>query len=234
MPVGDAVFVLSGNRALRLLPEIGCAIVEFSSEYSTMYEIGMSSDGRKEPVFDNALPAESAISPQVNLAQGHNTIISDPFIYEEEPAADSAAILLRCGIVVAVALGAFGGYRYHQANVMDTQIAGEMRTDWAGRPLATNDAGDLVWPNDKAAPRNIDLTTTASIPSKQEPKVIEAEPLPIGGAINKNAKFHVVESGDTLSAIARAHKVSTSDIMEINSIENPRRIKPGMKLYVTR
>ena len=58
-----------------------------------MYEIGMSSDGRKEPVFDSAFPAEGETSAQVNLAQGHNTIISAPFLYEEEPKADAAAIL---------------------------------------------------------------------------------------------------------------------------------------------
>jgi len=198
-----------------------------------MYELGMSSDGRREPVFDDFTPTTGGSTASLENGSTYRTTPSDPFVLEEETGADAAAILMRAGIVVALVLGAFGGYKYHQGTTLDNQIAGQTRTDWAGRPLATNEQGDLIWPDGKA-PRKIDLTTTASIKSRPTPKVIEAKPDLVSGKISADAKFHIVESGDTLSAISRKYKVSTAGIMEINKIENPRRIKPGMKLYVTR
>ncbi len=200
-----------------------------------MYELGMSSDGRREPVFGEPVANAADISLSMDNGASYSAEPRDPFVLDDDHDMDAGAILMRSGIVIALALAAFGGYKFHQGNHVSTQTAGEIRTDWAGRPLATNDQGNLVWPDGQdKAPRNIDLTKTASIDSKPKPKVIEAKPIPIGKKVSANAKFHIVESGDTLSAIARNYKVSTADIMEINSIENPRRIKPGMKLYVTR
>lgn len=48
------------------------------------------------------------------------------------------------------------------------------------------------------------------------------------------AKTYVVQSGDTLSAIARKTGVSVNTLQEINNIKNPRRIHPGMQLRLSR
>jgi LysM repeat protein len=79
--------------------------------------------------------------------------------------------------------------------------------------------------------RKIDLTTTGSISKMPE---AEVKPTPIKLQNTTDAKFHVVQPGDTLSAIGRKFKIKTSEIMELNSIENARLIKPGMKLIVSK
>ncbi|MDJ0613111.1 MAG: LysM peptidoglycan-binding domain-containing protein [Rhizobiaceae bacterium] len=191
----------------------------------------MSSDGRKEPVFGDPKSMTGDAVPSIDTGATFAPSPSAPFLLEDEPGPDASAILMRSGIVIALVLAAFGGYKYHLGTKVDSQIADHSRTDWTGGPVATNESGNLILPTgSNKATRQIDLTTTASITSKPEPRVTEIETIRSGTA----PKFHIVESGDTLSAIARTYEISTTDIMTINKIENPRLIKPGMKLFVTK
>ncbi|MBO7299116.1 MAG: LysM peptidoglycan-binding domain-containing protein [Kiritimatiellae bacterium] len=43
---------------------------------------------------------------------------------------------------------------------------------------------------------------------------------------------HIVESGQTISEIAQAYKVSQKEIMEVNKIKDAARIRVGQKLYI--
>lgn len=190
-----------------------------------MYELGMSSKAKKEPVF-GAYPSGDA-EQQGNLVQ-----FAD-YILEEETGDGLGRILIRSGFVALFAFSVYAGYHYVQGSAEKRQLAdGASRTDWAGRPLSTTEDGKLAWPDKNAKPENIDPTHTASI--KHQGRIITERPVPI---TRKNAAtangIYIVKPGDTLSGIGRAHKISTKQIMAINGIENPRLIKPGMKLKVS-
>lgn len=47
-----------------------------------------------------------------------------------------------------------------------------------------------------------------------------------------SARTHVVASGETLSAIAAAYRVRTSDIIRINNLSNPNALRVGQKLAI--
>lgn len=47
-------------------------------------------------------------------------------------------------------------------------------------------------------------------------------------------KVHIVKRGENLTIISRKVKVSTKELMEINGLKNPNRIKPGMELRLSR
>lgn len=200
-----------------------------------MYELGMSSDNRREPTFDTEFYAPEEAAPTVALAPQQSD--NEP-MYIEEAGPDVAAILMRSGIIIAIAIGSLGAYKFYQGSHVDNQLANtSARYDWAGRPLATNEQGDLVWPKDKKNVRQIDTTKTASVKKESKVTLVTSKPSPVKTQqlqVSAIAKTYVVQPGDTLSAIGRLHKISANTIMEINAIENPRKIRPGMKLYVSR
>ncbi|MBQ9693598.1 MAG: LysM peptidoglycan-binding domain-containing protein [Kiritimatiellae bacterium] len=51
-------------------------------------------------------------------------------------------------------------------------------------------------------------------------------------AQQKSGYNHVVEAGQTLSAIAQAYKVSVKSIMKANKITDPTRIRIGQELFI--
>lgn len=51
-------------------------------------------------------------------------------------------------------------------------------------------------------------------------------------AAQKTGYTHVVESGQTLSAIAQAYKVSVKSIMKANKIKDPTRVRVGQELFI--
>ena len=59
-------------------------------------------------------------------------------------------------------------------------------------------------------------------------------PLGIGPQPQPSAVSYTVLGGDTLFLIARAHGVSVQDLIEANSITNPRRLSPGQILRIPR
>ena len=51
-------------------------------------------------------------------------------------------------------------------------------------------------------------------------------------AAQKSGYNHVVEAGQTLSAIAQAYKVSVKSIMQANNIKDPTKMRVGQKLFI--
>ena len=51
-------------------------------------------------------------------------------------------------------------------------------------------------------------------------------------AAQKTGYTHVVEAGQTLSAIAQAYKVNVKSIMKANNIKDPTRIRVGQELFI--
>jgi membrane-bound lytic murein transglycosylase D len=55
-----------------------------------------------------------------------------------------------------------------------------------------------------------------------------------GGGAGGLEVTHVVESGETLGGIARRHGVSTKQLMALNDIKDPRRVRAGQRLIIRR
>lgn len=177
-----------------------------------MLHLGMSADGRKEPIFEVQNAPEN--EPVRSLSG-----LSD-YILEDEPHAGLGKIVIRSAFVVLFGVACVAGYHF----------VDNSRTD---RQLATNTTKPF---SEDAAPSNIrkiDLTQTGSI-KKDASKLVLERPIPIDLDKTTGQKVHVVKPGDTLSAISREHKISAQEIIALNGIENPRLIKPGMKLKVSR
>lgn len=80
-------------------------------------------------------------------------------------------------------------------------------------------------------PRAGEPTTTmppATPPVVEKPVTPVEETKPVVAEVS--AKTYVVKSGDALSTIAMRFKVSKSDIMKLNKITNPNKIRVGQKL----
>lgn len=172
-----------------------------------MLHLGMSADGREEPVFEAHTGHEGEIDRS----------FSD-YILEDEPHAGLGKVIIRGGFVILFGAALFAGFHFVQDSRADRQLAG----DTSVIPDQTN----------KKDIRKIDLTQTGSI--KDTTKLVLDRPIPIELDKPVKQKVHVVQPGDTLSAISRKHNVSAKEIIALNSIENPRLIKPGMKLKVSR
>lgn len=188
-----------------------------------MYEVGMSANSRVEPIFEPDVKQWEGEAP-VSLGYEH-------LIYEEEAYAGFSGILLKSGLIVLAAITAYGGYQFLTSN--SAQVAdSKPGYDWSGKPIDAKERLRLTGVKDQTKTvRKIDLTQTASVKKHVNPI---GKPVAIAPKKLSNAQFHVVQSGDTLSAIGRMFKISAADIMEINSIEDARRIKPGMKLIISK
>ena len=55
-----------------------------------------------------------------------------------------------------------------------------------------------------------------------------------GGGTSGTGLEHVVESGQTLSAIAQAYGVTVSAIVKANKLANPNSVRVGQKLFIPR
>ncbi len=189
-----------------------------------MYEVGMSAKGRVEPVFEPEVTQWEGEAP-VSLGAEH-------LIYEEEAYGGFSGLLLKSGFVILLAITAYGGYQFLTGDNKLQLTDGKPGHDWSGKPIDEKERLRLTGVKDELKPvRKIDLTQTGSIKEEQSPI---GKPVAITQATSTGAKFHVVQSGDTLSQIGRKFKISAAEIMKINSIEDARRIKPGMKLIVSR
>ena len=71
--------------------------------------------------------------------------------------------------------------------------------------------------------------TTPPLPPVVAPKIDEVK-APVVPVAEVGSKVYVVKSGDSLSRIAARCKVSKKDIIKLNNITNPDKIKVGQKL----
>ncbi|MFH1476786.1 MAG: LysM domain-containing protein [Verrucomicrobiota bacterium] len=67
---------------------------------------------------------------------------------------------------------------------------------------------------------------------KSSPKSKSAAAKANAGATGMTGYEHVVQEGDTLSAIAAAYKVKTSAIIEANKLQSPDTLLKGQKLFI--
>ena len=189
-----------------------------------MYEVGMSANSRVEPVFEPEIKQWEGEAP-VSLGAEH-------LVYEEEVYGGFSGLLLKSGLVVLLAISAYGGYQIFGSNDSLKLADGKPGYDWSGKPIDEKERLRLTGVEDQnKTVRKIDLTQTGSVKKHVNPI---GNPVPIKPANLTSAKFHIVQSGDTISQIGRKFKISAAEIMKINSIEDARRIKPGMKLIVSK
>ncbi len=78
---------------------------------------------------------------------------------------------------------------------------------------------------------NEEAVTPVVMPPTTEvvPQVTEVKPEPKAEAVVES-KSYVVKSGESLGSIAKRFKVSTKDIIKLNNITNPNKIRVGQKL----
>jgi LysM repeat protein len=73
-------------------------------------------------------------------------------------------------------------------------------------------------------------TKIKTIADKQRAEIAAAEKA--AKAAQKSGYTHVVEAGQTISAIAQAYKVSASSILKANRIKDPTKIRVGQELFI--
>lgn len=75
-------------------------------------------------------------------------------------------------------------------------------------------------------------STTVMPPSVEQPKPTPVEPQPVEQppAPKPEPKIYVVDKGDSLAYIGKRFNVSVKDIIALNSIKNPDKLKVGQKL----
>lgn len=182
-----------------------------------MYEVGMSANSRVEPVF----------KPQITQWEGEAPVSlgAEHLFYEEEADGNFTSLLIKSGFVVLLTISVYAGYQFFTST--NTVLSSETQSeqDGSGKQINLADKGQTN------SVRKIDLTQTGSVKKDVNPI---GKPVPITSTDSTKATFHVVQSGDTLSQIGRKFNISTAEIMKINSIEDARRIKPGMKLIISK
>lgn len=105
-------------------------------------------------------------------------------------------------------------------------------------PVPKNSTASAVTPSAPAAPSQAETVadstsnqTTAPAPAKpvakEEAKIAKA--LPVG---NETGNFYIVAKGDNPVKIAKKLKVSESELLSVNHIDDPRKLQIGQKLIV--
>lgn len=190
-----------------------------------MYEVCMSADSRVEPDFSQ--------DPQKWIGEAPASLGAECLMYEENNSSSTNSLLIKSGFLVLFTVSIYTGYQFLKQTSAHPQLASTQLSVDPSNSSASKSIGEQLaeLENQTKSIREIDLTTTGSI--KKTPAPI-SKPTPIKPQITTDAKIHVVQPGDTLSAIGRKFKIKTAEIMELNAIENVRLIKPGMKLIVSR
>lgn len=117
----------------------------------------------------------------------------------------------------------------------------------ASRLSAVERGGDTVSQAELAAVRS-DLAAVKDVQGRLREEIVEditkrltalaqkreaeARQAAKAAAAQKSGYNHVVEAGQTLSAIAQAYKVSVKSIMQANNIKDPTKVRVGQKLFI--
>ena len=92
-------------------------------------------------------------------------------------------------------------------------------------------AEDLITMNDLRAAGGLHVGQTLKIPAGATPaQVLPAVPKTV--ALRDSGNIYTVVHGDTLAGIARKLHVVYDDLVRLNKIEDPRKLKIGLKLKV--
>jgi nucleoid-associated protein YgaU len=131
------------------------------------------------------------------------------------------------GLAISVAAGiAVMTMKSSEFGVIDPALSPEKFQNENGRP--GDNAGSAV----SYAPQPAPPPPPAAEPAVKADNADQTPLVPV-----KATRFHIVQSGETLSSIAKKHYGSTSaagKIFEANraTMENPNRLRPGMKLTI--
>ena len=102
-------------------------------------------------------------------------------------------------------------------------------------PILTSIVGSLTTPSEATPTPSVEATPTASPTESPTPSPSPSEspsptPSPSPSGSPEVPKTYVVRSGDTLSGIALSLDVSMADLIALNGITDPNKIKPGQVL----
>ena len=100
-----------------------------------------------------------------------------------------------------------------------------------GQKLALPASGGLRRPLSHTVATAVAPPAPAPITSAA-PAVTASIPAPPADAAAKYTGTYTVKPGDSLYAIARAHKVNFAELQQVNGITDPRRVKPGSTLKI--
>ena len=189
-----------------------------------MYEVCMSADSRVEPDFSQ--------EPQKWIGDPPASLGVECLMYEETDTSSTSSLLIKSGFVILFSISVYAGYQVIKQGSANQQLVNNELNVETTSGATSKGIGQQITELENQAKeiRTIDMTTTGSVKKAPQPadKIV-----PVTPETSTDAKFHVVQPGDTLSAIGRKFQIKTSEIMKLNAIENPRRIKPGMKLIVS-
>ena len=100
-------------------------------------------------------------------------------------------------------------------------------------PILTSIVGSLTTPSEATPTPSVEVTPTASPTESPTPSPSPTEsPSPSPSGSPEVPKTYVVRSGDTLSGIALSLDISMADLIALNGITDPNKIKPGQVLKV--
>ena len=98
-------------------------------------------------------------------------------------------------------------------------------------PILTSIVGSLTTPSEATPTPSVEATPTASPTESPTPSPSPSEsPSPSPSGSPEVPKTYVVRSGDTLSGIALSLDISMADLIALNGITDPNKIKPGQVL----
>ena len=98
-------------------------------------------------------------------------------------------------------------------------------------PIVTSIVGALTTPGEATPTPSVEATPTASPTESPTPSPSPTEsPTPSPSGSPEVPKTYVVRSGDTLSGIALSLDISMADLIALNGITDPNKIKPGQVL----
>ena len=102
-------------------------------------------------------------------------------------------------------------------------------------PILTSVVGSLTTPSEATPTPSVEVTPTASPTESPTPSPSPSEspsptPSPSPSGSLEVPKTYVVRSGDTLSGIALSLDISMADLIALNGITDPNKIKPGQVL----
>lgn len=203
-----------------------------------MYEVCMSADRRIEPSFNNTqnhFNQNSSGSENWDYDHSQAPAHVNNLVFEDESYSNTGSLLIKSGMFILLILSLYIGHMIYKNTTHQTA---ELKP--------SNEQILAASQNNQNTIRKIDLTKTASVrkvktvsfkkPIKPKQKantkpILQHQQNQV--TTEGSLKFHTVQPGDTISRIGRLHKLSAAKIMEINNIENPRFIKPGMKIVVS-
>jgi LysM repeat protein len=100
-------------------------------------------------------------------------------------------------------------------------------------PIVTSIIGSLTTPGEANPTPSIEATPTSSpteSPTPSPSPSASPSPSPSPSGSPEVPKTYVVQSGDTLSGIALSLDISMADLIALNGITDPNRIRPGQVL----